>query len=243
MRAIAVRLEGPLQSWGTWSIGDDRSTHDFPSRSGVLGLVACCLGITRAMRDELVRLHELCSVHVRVDRPGTLLVDDQTIQGLNEVRLRNGDTRASNTRATIQSKRSYLADASFAVLVETDEITCARIAEALRYPRFLPFLGRKSCLPATRLYSGEVACATDREDAILALFSGVPSCERSRGDGITEFYIDGEFDHPAKVRTLSQRDRLKAQLPRQFDHRSITHLRFTQNGSQRANTIDGWMPS
>ena len=119
MTMVPIRLEGPLQAWGVWCIGDHRPTVDAPTKSGVLGLVACCLGITRSDGPALVALHASCRVHVRVDRRGTRLVDDQTVQGLDAVAMADGYGRASPTRQTIQSKRTYLADASFVALVDS----------------------------------------------------------------------------------------------------------------------------
>ena len=82
-------------------------------------------------------------MHVRVDAPGTPLVDDQTIQG---------NPNASPTRQTIQSKRTYLCDASFvAVVVPGPHGSLQAIAEALVRPVFAPFLGRRACVPSSPL--------------------------------------------------------------------------------------------
>lgn len=102
---VALRLHGPMQAWGGPVVGDGRPTLPFPTRSGVLGIVAACMGILRHENDRLLALAEGTRVHIRVDAPGNPLVDDQTIQGHPE---------ASATRQTIQSKRTYLCDASFA---------------------------------------------------------------------------------------------------------------------------------
>ena len=47
MRALALRLEGPMQSWGGPTAGDDRPSLEFPTKSGVLGVVGSSLGVAR----------------------------------------------------------------------------------------------------------------------------------------------------------------------------------------------------
>ena len=42
---LMLRLEGALQSWGDHSKWDIRDSGDFPSKSGVVGLLACAMGM------------------------------------------------------------------------------------------------------------------------------------------------------------------------------------------------------
>ena len=44
---LLLRLAGPLQSWGMLSHFNERDTARFPTRSGVIGLLAAALGIAR----------------------------------------------------------------------------------------------------------------------------------------------------------------------------------------------------
>jgi CRISPR system Cascade subunit CasD len=238
MKAVPVRLEGPLQAWGVWCVGDQRPTLDAPTRSGVLGLVACCLGITRGDTADLLRLHASCRVQVRVDRRGTRLVDDQTIQGLDEVKMADGYGRASNTRQTIQSKRTYLADASFVALVETDDTMATRISDALRSPAYVPFLGRKSCPPSVPLFVPSLDAV---EGSTEEVFARVPRADRSDS---RDLYLDGDVAHPHRLRRLRQRDALNGPLPRQFAERFVTHVRppWSTPTDDERDTIDDWMP-
>lgn len=237
-RSVPIRLEGPLQAWGVWCVGDHRPTTDAPTKTGVLGLVACCLGITRDQTAALTQLHTSCLVQVRVDRRGTRMVDDQTIQGLDKVKMANGSGRASPTRQTIQSKRIYLADASFVALVQTDDEQAARIAAALRAPVYAPFLGRKSCPPSVPLFipSLDVVDGSTEE-----AFSRIPRADRSDS---SDLLLDGDIEHPHRLRRLRQRDALTGPLPRQFAERFVTHVRpsVSSTSSLVRDTIDDWMP-
>lgn len=216
---VALRLHGPLQSWGGPVIGDTRPSLSFPTRSGVLGLLAACMGIRREERERLLALAAGARVHVRVDAAGTPLVDDQTIQGHPE---------ASPTRQTIQSKRTYLCDASFAVVViPGPHMTTRAIASAVREPMFTPYLGRKACVPSSQLLLAEEVRAAQP----LALFDALarepiellPTVKED-GRTLVDFYLD-EHSHPAAFRNFPVRDDFAGPLPRQWRERHVFHVR------------------
>jgi len=183
-------------------------------------------------------LHDSCRVQLRVDRRGTRVVDDQTIQGLNDVTMADGYGRASPTRQTIQSKRTYLADASFVALVQTNDEQATRIAQALRAPAYVPYLGRKSCPPSVPLFipSHDLESGTTEE-----VFLRLPRAERS--DSV-DLFLDGDINHPHRLRRLRQRDALTGPLPRQFNERFVTHVRPPESSTSTPvrDSIDDWMP-
>lgn len=67
MPTLLIRLQGPLQSWGTRSRFDHRDTWPYPTKSGVVGLLAAALG--RDRREDVSDLAAL-RMGVRVDRKG-----------------------------------------------------------------------------------------------------------------------------------------------------------------------------
>jgi CRISPR system Cascade subunit CasD len=168
---LLFRLYGPLASWGDIAVGEFRPTHAAPSKSAVLGLVAGSLGLRRDDAAALAVLHEAYGFAVRVDDPGFLVRDYHTIEtpfasvgermaktgpGLATRRdelLAAGKADASKTNL---SRREYRMDAVAAAAVWIREPARARwtldqLAQALRTPRFTPYLGRKSCSPALPL--------------------------------------------------------------------------------------------
>lgn len=225
LRGVAIRLHGPLQAWGGPVIGDARPTLPFPTRSGVLGVVAACMGIPRSAHEALRALADGTRVHVRVDSPGTPLVDDQTIQGHPE---------ASDTRQTIQSKRTYLCDASFAaVVIPGPKVTGGAIAAALEAPVFAPFLGRRSCVPSVPLLAAPQVEGGDE----LALFNEVPPgpsdlLEALSSEEPLDFYLDLD-SHPRALRKLPVRDDLVGPLPRQWRERMVCHVRSPAGAPSR----------
>jgi len=139
MATLLMRLQGPLQSWGTTSRFDERDTQLEPSKSGVLGLVCAALGRDRSEPvDDLAALR----MGVRCDREGVPMRDYQTATGVMIA------TGKADLRRTVVSPRYYLADAAFLVGLEgKDEKLLVRIRDALRSPVWPLALGRKSFVP------------------------------------------------------------------------------------------------
>ena len=55
---LLLRLQGPMQSWGTTSRFDERDTQLEPSKSGVLGLVCAAIGRDRQGGRSMVTRDE-----------------------------------------------------------------------------------------------------------------------------------------------------------------------------------------
>lgn len=141
---LLLRLQGPMQSWGTTSRFDERDTQLEPSKSGVLGLVCAALGRDRsAPVDDLAALR----MGVRVDREGVPMRDYQTATGVVIAA-----TGKADLGRTVVSPRYYLADAVFLVGLEGARDVLERIYAALRAPVWPLALGRKSFVPSAPLY-------------------------------------------------------------------------------------------
>ena len=78
MATLLLRLAAPMQSWGTDSKFETRRTDRFPSKSGIIGLLAAALGLRRDQSAELAPLNGL-RFGVRTDQEGTLMVDFHTV--------------------------------------------------------------------------------------------------------------------------------------------------------------------
>src|SRR5690625_7937957 len=73
MKTILLKFAGPLQSWGTSSLFETRSTDRYPSKSAVAGMLAASCGYLRD--DRRVEQFNQLDYAVRVDQPGELLND------------------------------------------------------------------------------------------------------------------------------------------------------------------------
>ncbi len=144
---LFLRLEGPLQSWGDTSKFVIRRSMEAPTKSGVLGLICCAMGLSRqAARERLPELNEL-AMGVRIDRRGTRWWDYHTV-GAGIGMTTAGGGLKTGAQGTLITRREYLADASFLVALQGDVALIETVANALRSPKWTLYLGRKSCPPS-----------------------------------------------------------------------------------------------
>jgi CRISPR system Cascade subunit CasD len=138
---LALRLAGPLQSWGASSRFTRRTTESAPTKSGVIGLLAAAAGVERG--DDM-RLAQLAALRfgVRIDQPGTRIRDFHTAH------------HAVSGKSMPLTERYYLADAVFVAALEGEHTLLSELEDALHTPVYPPFLGRRSCPPAQPLELG-----------------------------------------------------------------------------------------
>lgn len=138
MASLLILLSGPLQSWGILDRFDLRLTQHVPTKSGVLGLVCAALNINKKNTKALSKLNQL-RFGVRVDNPGTLMVDYHTISNVVNISDRI-------PQETTPTERHYLSGATFLAGLEGDRTILEKIHKGLLQPRGLLRLGRKSCM-------------------------------------------------------------------------------------------------
>jgi CRISPR system Cascade subunit CasD len=173
---LLLRLEAPLMSFGSTAVDHRRPVQAWPAVSMLTGLLANALGWDRSDSAALDRLQARIRWAARIDRPGTLLNDFQTAQLAK-------DDRGWTTRGVVETRgggdasyesphlryRDYRADASVLVALRLDPVAefpnLTDLAAALDAPLRPLFLGRKGCLPATRIGLGLVEAG----DAVVAL--------------------------------------------------------------------------
>ena len=155
---LILRLDGPMQAWGTHTFEDFRPSNLYPTRSGLLGLMGACLGLERSDLVGQTQLAASVEFTIRVDsqiprpgadgpvaKPGIKLSDFHTVMDARKV-------DGSANKFPVVSRREYLFDAAFTVVVGSRldaTVPLDYIAEALRHPCYTPTLGRRSC-PLTR---------------------------------------------------------------------------------------------
>lgn len=168
---LFLRLEGPMQSWGErgqWAVRDSRSE---PTKSGIVGLLACAWGINTD--NKLRWLSQQIRIGVRCDRPGKPLIDYHTIGGgFDKPMLLRADgilkkTEKTGSPHTEISWRTYLHDASFLTAVRADAALIETLAKAIQNPYWPIYLGRKSCPPCLPPFAGMGDYAS-LEEALIA---------------------------------------------------------------------------
>lgn len=155
---LALYLDAPLQSWGYQSRFDRRTTLSHPTRSGIIGMICAAMGIDRADTPRLAEFAELDLTVYTFEQQGRL-VDFHTVGGgwdkpsdpHPQAIVRTAEGKTGNTVVT---RREYLQNARFGVVVCGDRTRLAEIAAALRNPQWGIWLGRKSCIPAAPVEQG-----------------------------------------------------------------------------------------
>ncbi len=164
MKVLKITLQGPLQSWGMQSRWDSRGTSNAPSKSGVIGLLGCCLGLPRGS-SGLGDLDRALHYAVRIDRPGILMTDFHTVQAPNGGMLLN--SQGKKRSQTLLTPKQYLQDAAFTVFLWGDEAVLEKCAGALRHPVWPPYLGRRGCVPSVPILP-EIFDAESIESAVCS---------------------------------------------------------------------------
>ena len=172
---LFLKLEGPLQSWGErarWSV---RDTAPEPTKSGIIGMLGCALGVRD---DETLRaLSEQLRMGVRCDRPGKRLIDYHTVGGgyatptLLTAEGKPKKIPSTGAPHTEQTWRSYLCDAVFLVALQGPPDLITQLAAAIQSPHWPIYLGRKACVPTRPPFDG-VGEYTDLELALRKDLTG-----------------------------------------------------------------------
>jgi len=244
MKFLVFQLYAPLSSWGEPAVGEYRGTHVRPSESALLGLLAAALGLRRSDDEAHAILRNSYGFAIGVQSDGEILRDYHTAQVAPRAALKGlpRSTRKDELAVppedltTILSTRDYRQDAASIVAVQAKDD--ARygldvLAEALREPRFVLYLGRKSCPPAAPLYP-QVMQADSALEAINIYLERVRSLSAASGtaDGVRKGaplrYLTWSDDVLAGVEpdlSVPRKDRLIRRSAWQFGDR-VEHIKL-----------------
>lgn len=163
METLIFQLQAPLSSWGEVAVGEYRPSAEYPSQSAIAGLLGAALGIARDDDAAQTKLRTGYRLAVGVLNQGRLLRDYHTAQvpGRADLKKRPHATRRDELSLpkadlnTILSSRDYRQDAAALVAVQTvanASYSLVQLAEALKKPKFVLYLGRKACPLAVPLH-------------------------------------------------------------------------------------------
>lgn len=190
---LALRLEGPLQSWGFDSQYNRRDTGLMPTKSAIAGICCAALGFPRGSKEEqefLVKFAEVRMTSIAIPRrlkkelPVRRLQDYHTVQ--------NTKTADGKTKDCHITHRQYLTDASFGVILEGASTLVKQIADALANPVWGIWLGRKTCIPSAPVFVG---LKDNRHEALLILIGEKPLESFTRQEDV-ESFADGRDSLP-----------------------------------------------
>jgi CRISPR system Cascade subunit CasD len=223
---LLLWLEAPLQSWGHDSKFGRRDTLNFPTKSGILGLICSALGAGGEQTEllaDFAPLKQTVISFVRAEKT----VSDTLIKREREPLLRDFHMVGSGyddkdpwttllIPKTAEGKKAvgggakmtyryYLQDAFFAVILETPSDLADSIAQALQAPVWDLCLGRKSCVPTDLVYRG----VFDSEEEAIAYAKRIAEDKNL----LEDFHVfDGQ--HDGEALTLND-------VPLQFGERKL----------------------
>lgn len=192
---VALLLDGPMQSWGSSSRFERRTTELHPTRSAIIGVVAAAMGIDKFASDEGARLSVLQDLAIttinlgRRDSRGR----DLDIQRMEDYHTVTGIRKASgkvDRDKTVQSYRHYLLDARFGVLIEGSKELLGEISTALGNPKWGVWLGRKCCIPSTPLLVAEADSKKVAWEKLLKVTGYTGSEKEEQFDRVLEVGAD-----------------------------------------------------
>ena len=176
MEFLVFQLQAPLSSWGDTAVGEYRGSYEHPGESALIGFLGAALGIRREDEVAHAALRQSYGFAVGVQSGGKLLRDYHTAQVPGRAALK-GRPHASrgdelgvpkDDLNTILSTRDYRQEAASLIAIQRRsdaQYSLEVLADALRKPRFVLYLGRKSCPPAAPLYPVVITA-----DSALAAF-------------------------------------------------------------------------
>lgn len=215
---LLLWLESPMQSWGVDSKFTRRDTINFPTKSGITGILLCALGASGEQGELLEKLAPLKQTAIsyarlkkskeggvqKIDREPLLRDFHMVGSGYDE--SSPWETllipRTSNGKKAVgggakMTYRYYLQDAKFAVVLEVPSESAILFAEALQKPVYDMYFGRKNCVPTDFVYRG---IFKSEENALQKAAEIV----KEKGDLIEDFrVIDGEQNDVGNVITLN----------------------------------------
>lgn len=168
---LLLWLEAPLQSWGHDSKYGRRDSLDFPTKSGVLGLLCCAMGAGGEQKELLARWADrnmLVKAYAPQDHKGNLLPrlpmlkdfhmvgsgydDKDPWQSLLIPKKSDGGKAVGG--GTKMTYRYYLQDMAFAVILTAPLDELEQLQQALHNPVWDLYLGRKNCVPTEFIGQG-----------------------------------------------------------------------------------------
>lgn len=188
---LALLLDAPLQSWGFESRFQRRTTGLHPTKSGVIGLICAAMGLGKDSpeeRETLPKLAALKMISIAIQREQVNRWTGEKSE-LAVRRLEDFHTVLNTRRASgkmnddpVVTRRQYLLDARFGVILTGNRLLLQRMATALADPVWGVWFGRKSCIPAEPICRGLFASAAEAEktligDAPLESFTTVTEAE------------------------------------------------------------------
>lgn len=220
---LLLWLEAPLQSWGHDSRFGRRDTLNFPTSSGIMGLICSALGATGEQREllaEFAPMPQTVLAFIRQNKPkGQTPVREPLLRDFHMVGSaydstdkwqflmvpKTSEGKKAVGGGTKLTHRYYLQDMAFAVALQVPPAWRKPLEEHLPCPVWDLSLGRKCCVPTEFVYQ---RFHPNLDEAINA------ALKMAGEKGLVEDFRVLSGEHQGEVLTLND-------VPVQFGKRKI----------------------
>jgi CRISPR system Cascade subunit CasD len=195
LACLALRLEGPLQSWGFDSQYNRRNTGLMPTKSAIAGMCCAALGLNRGSdgeRDFLASFAKTKMTAISIPRKGAK--KELPVRRLQDYHTIQNTRRASGAINSdcVLTHRQYLTDSSFGVVLMGERPLLEQMSAALQDPVWGVWLGRKTCVPTAPVLAG----LKDTETDALQLLIGEQPIETFTRQIEVDNFADGRDSLP-----------------------------------------------
>lgn len=150
MKYAALYLTGPMQSWGSSSDWDYRTTNIFPTKSGLFGGIFATLGIDRSMSsDYYPRLSNVKMMSLMFGRPD-IFTDYHVVTNVPSALT----GKVKSGKSTSVTRREYITNVTYGVVLSGEDEVIEWLCSRMNNPKWLFSLGKKCCTPTEPIYSG-----------------------------------------------------------------------------------------
>jgi CRISPR system Cascade subunit CasD len=184
---LALLLDTPLQSWGFDSQFQRRTTGLHPTKSGVIGMICAAMGLGKGSDAEHETLPQLAALKM-----SSIAMPRHAVRRIEDFHTVLNTRRASGSMNPdpVVTRRQYLLDACFGIILTGDRVLLERVAAALQDPIWGVWLGRKSCIPARPLF---VAVCKTQEEAWQAILRSLGADEAMSIESFTRVEDVADF--------------------------------------------------
>ena len=194
---VLLWLEAPLQSWGFETKFGRRETLDYPTKSGVLGLILSAMGRSGEQQELLGSFSSLdFQVGIYPPKDNVPKLEDFHMVGSGynandpfekHMQAKTFEGKSPTNYSGILTYRYYLQDMAFAVACQVPEQYESEIVSSLQCPTWSPYLGKKCCVPTEIIYQG---LYENYEQA----FNRADELSKLKGRSMTQRVYQGESD-------------------------------------------------
>lgn len=144
-------LDSLMQSWGSQSRFNERTTLDHPTKSGIIGMICSAAGIFREDKKSIELISSI-DMDIICVKSGVLFTDYQTIGVGYQKESTFIPLNEKEEGGAVVLNKYYLSGYKFCVILDGDSKLILEISKWMRNPKWGIWLGRKKNVPSDVIF-------------------------------------------------------------------------------------------